>query len=102
MEYVAFVQRDGSGTYRATLPDFPGCEALAMSWLQVEDAVREAVRLHIAGLSDVPAPTPIDVLTEASLPPDACCMFVRLFMHEATPHLLSLPGGLASAASPAT
>jgi predicted RNase H-like HicB family nuclease len=99
LEYVAFVQRDGSGTYHATLPDFPGCEALAGSWLQVEDAIREAVRLHIAGLSDVPAPTPIDVITEANLPHEACCMMVRLFTHEATPHLLSLPGGLASTAT---
>ncbi|GAB2523824.1 type II toxin-antitoxin system HicB family antitoxin [Lysobacter humi (ex Lee et al. 2017)] len=84
MEYVAYVQRDQSGLYRATLPDFPGCVALAGSWLQVEDAVRDAVRSHVQ-IADLPDPTPIDALSEASTPRDACCMYVRLFAHEAMP-----------------
>lgn len=92
MEYVAYVQRDESGLYRASLPDFPGCIALAGSWLQVEDAIRDAVRLHVVQFPDMPEPTPIEALSEASTPRDACCMYVRLFVHEAMPQRIRSVG----------
>lgn len=85
MQYLAFVQRDEPDGFRATLPDFPGCTARAPSWLQMEDAIRMAVRLHAETLEHVPPPTPIEQLTEDSAPPNSCWMLVNLFMHEVTP-----------------
>lgn len=118
MHYLAFVQRDASGTYLATLPDFPGCSATAPSWLQMEAAIRGAVRAHVdAHRLHVPPPTPIESLTEDSAPPDSCWMKVALFTHEVrpTPRLRSprprrvahdvvhaLPGSRTTHAAPAT
>ncbi|MFZ5655875.1 MAG: type II toxin-antitoxin system HicB family antitoxin [Pseudomonadota bacterium] len=86
MHYLAFVQRDESGGYFATLPDFPGCQASAPSWLQLEDAIRGAVRVHVSNRTEpVPPPTPIELLTEDSAPPDSCWMQVALFSHEVRP-----------------
>lgn len=86
MHYLAFVQRDESGAYLATLPDFPGCAASAPSWLQLDDAIRIAVREHVATRTEpVPPPTPIELFTEDSAPPDSCWMQVALFSHEVRP-----------------
>lgn len=86
MQYLAFVQRDAAGAYVATLPDFPGCSATAPSWLQLEAAIRAAVKVHVdAHLLPVPDPTPIESLTEDSAPPDSCWMKVALFNHEVRP-----------------
>lgn len=85
MQYLAFVQRDEPEGFRATLPDFPGCEARAPSWLQIEDAIRLAVRLHAETLETIPPPTPIELLNEDSAPPNSCWMLVTLFMHEVCP-----------------
>jgi predicted RNase H-like HicB family nuclease len=85
MQYVAFVQRDEPIGYRATLPDFPGCSARATSWLQIEDAIRMAVRLHVETIERIPSPTPIELLSEDSAPPNSCWMLVTLFVHEVCP-----------------
>lgn len=86
MHYLAFVQRDETGAYLATLPDFPGCSATAPSWLQLENAIRIAVRLHVrTRLEPVPPPTPIELFTEDSAPPNSCWMQVALFAHEVQP-----------------
>ncbi len=86
MQYFAFVQRDGSGGYLATLPDFPGCTASAASWLQLEGAIRFAVRLHMRErLEPAPEPTPIELFTEDSAPANSCWMQVTLFAHEVQP-----------------
>lgn len=86
MHYLAFVQRDETGAYLATLPDFPGCTATAPSWLQLENAIRNAVRAHMqARGGPVPPPTPIELFTEDSAPSNSCWMQVPLFMHEVQP-----------------
>lgn len=86
MKYLAFVQRDPTGAYYATLPDFPGCSATAPSWLRLEQAIRNAVRVHVDkhGI-DMPPPTPIELLTEDSAPPNSCWMLAQLFVHEVRP-----------------
>ena len=85
MQYVAFIQRDEPTGFRATLPDLPGCEARAPSWMQIEDAIRLAVRLHVEGLERIPSPTPIELFTEDAAPPNSCWMLVELFVHEVCP-----------------
>lgn len=86
MHYFAFVQRDENGAYSATLPDFPDCSASAPSWLQLENAIRVAVRVHMRTRREpVPPPTPIEFFTEDSAPPDSCWMQVTLFAHEVQP-----------------
>lgn len=86
MQYLAFVQRGNGGGYVATLPDFPGCHASAASWLSLEPAIRDAVRVHVREQGTrVPPPTPIELFTEDSAPADACWMEVNLFQHEVTP-----------------
>ena len=86
MHYFAFVQRDENGAYSATLPDFPGCSASAPSWLQLENAIRVAVRTHMRTRREaVPPPTPIELFTEDSAPPNSCWMQVTLFAHEVQP-----------------
>ena len=86
MHYFAFVQRDENGAYSATLPDFPGCSASAPSWLQLENAIRVAVRVHMRTRCEpVPAPTPIELFSEDSAPPNSCWMQVTLFAHEVQP-----------------
>lgn len=86
MKYLAFVQRDPTGAYYATLPDFPGCSATATSWLRLEQAIRNAVRVHVDRYNiDMPPPTPIELLTEDSAPPNSCWMLAQLFVHEVRP-----------------
>jgi predicted RNase H-like HicB family nuclease len=86
MKYLAFVQRDPTGAYYATLPDFPGCSATATSWLRIEQAIRNSVRVHVDRHQiDVPPPTPIELLTEDSAPPNSCWMLAELFVHEVRP-----------------
>jgi predicted RNase H-like HicB family nuclease len=83
MQYLAFVERDGAGAYRATLPDFPGCVAAAASWLQLEGAIRHAVLEHVEQRdAPFPSPTPIELLNEESGPPNSCWMLVSLFAYE--------------------
>ena len=105
MNYYAFVQRDENGDYFATLPDFPGCTARAPSWLQLEGAIRAAVRLDSeTRRGPVPEPTPIEHFTEDSAPPNSCWMQVTLFMHELHPAPAlrrSRPRASASAGLPA-
>ena len=86
MHYFAIVERDETGAYLATLPDLPGCTAHAASWLQLDGAIRHAVREHVAGRGEAaPPPTPIEHFSEDSAPPNSCWMQVALFAHELQP-----------------
>ncbi len=59
-KYAVVIERskDGFGAY---VPDLPGCVALGDSLEEVENLIREAIALHIAGMRDdgleVPQPT---------------------------------------------
>jgi hypothetical protein len=44
-----------------------------------------AVRLHAETIERIPPPTPIELLTEDSAPPNSCWMLVELFVHEVCP-----------------
>jgi predicted RNase H-like HicB family nuclease len=57
------------GNYSAYVPDLPGCVATGLTVKAVEDELREAIRFHVAGLSEdglaVPEPTSIADYIEA-------------------------------------
>lgn len=61
MGYFAFVRRDASRRYHATLPDFPGCRAEAARLADLAEAVRSAVLEH-AGKLGWPPPTRLEQL----------------------------------------
>ena len=49
MRYAIVIEKIGNG-YSAYVPDLPGCVATASSRGTVEQALREAVEFHLAGL----------------------------------------------------
>jgi predicted RNase H-like HicB family nuclease len=65
----AIVTEKADGNYSAYVPDLPGCVATGETVHAVENAIREAIRLHIEGLEEdglpVPAPTTIAEYVEA-------------------------------------
>jgi predicted RNase H-like HicB family nuclease len=60
MRYAIVIERAGSN-FSAYVPDLPGCAATGASHREVEDMLREAIELHIAGMREdnepIPAPT---------------------------------------------
>ena len=62
MKYV-FVIEKGPTSYGATVPDLPGCVAVAETLEELGTLIREAIDFHIEGLlqnwQPVPPPTTI-------------------------------------------
>ena len=62
MRYAVVIER-ANENYSAYVPDLPGCVATGKSREDVEDRIREAIRLHIDGLREdgvaVPEPESI-------------------------------------------
>ncbi len=62
MKYAVLIEK-GPTSYGATVPDLPGCVAVAETPEEVETLIREAIDFHIKGLLQVglpiPAPTTI-------------------------------------------
>ena len=59
MRYMVVIER-GESSWGAHVPDLPGCVAVGETREEVVDLIREAVRLHIAGLrrDGLPVPKP--------------------------------------------
>lgn len=63
--------------YSAHLPDLPGCVTTGATIAEVEQGIREAIDLHLAGLREDGQPIPqpssvveyVDVAAKASLTP---------------------------------
>ena len=57
----AVVNEKAEGNYSAYVPDLPGCIATGATLQEVEQGIREAIELHIAGLREdgdpIPAPS---------------------------------------------
>lgn len=77
MGYFAFVRRDGSRRYHATVPDFPGCRAEADRLDGLADAVRAAVRSH-AHSGNWPAPTSLEKLPKQESDHDGYWLVVEV------------------------
>ena len=60
MKYAVVIER-GPSSYGASVPDLPGCVAVARTRVAVGRLIGEAMALHIAGMRedglDVPPPT---------------------------------------------
>jgi predicted RNase H-like HicB family nuclease len=56
----AIVIENAEGNLSAYVPDLPGCVATGESITDIEQAIREAIELHLAGLRQdgMPIPTP--------------------------------------------
>ena len=56
----AIVIENAEGNLSAYVPDLPGCVATGESIAGIEQAIREAIELHLAGLREdgTPIPTP--------------------------------------------
>ena len=57
MRYAVVIEKAGSN-YGAYVPDLPGCVATGDTVEEVEDNIREAIRLHIDGMREDRLPVP--------------------------------------------
>ncbi len=59
MKYAVVIEQAGSN-YSAYVPDLPGCVATGANIKDAENNIREAIRLHIAGMKEdgLPIPSP--------------------------------------------
>ena len=59
-QYAVVISK-GASTYRATVPDLPGCAAVCRTRAEVEQVIRLAIAGHIRGLMrqgvQIPEPT---------------------------------------------
>lgn len=60
MEYVVIFEK-GENSYGASVPDLPGCIAVAETMAEVRELIAEAIEFHIEGLREdgevVPLPS---------------------------------------------
>ena len=60
MEYVVIFEK-GKNSYGASVPDLPGCIAVAETLKEVQELIAEAIEFHIEGLREdgevVPQPS---------------------------------------------
>jgi predicted RNase H-like HicB family nuclease len=57
MKYAVVIER-GPTSWGATVPDLPGCVAVADTREEVERLIQEAIAFHIAGLREDGLPVP--------------------------------------------
>ena len=67
MKYAVVIEK-GPTSYGATVPDLPGCVAVAETLNEVETLIREAIDFHIEGLRRDSLPVP---------PPTTICEYVE-------------------------
>lgn len=62
MRYGVVIEK-GESSYGAYVPDLPGCVAVGETLEEVEQLIREAVKLHLEGLQEdgLPIPEPNSV-----------------------------------------
>jgi predicted RNase H-like HicB family nuclease len=54
----AIVIEDAGSNFSAYVPDLPGCVAVGSSHAKAEQAIREAIALHLEGLREDGLPVP--------------------------------------------
>lgn len=57
MRYAVVIEKAESN-YAAYVPDLPGCVATGATMAEVEQAIREAIEMHVAGLREDGQPIP--------------------------------------------
>lgn len=60
MKYAVVIER-GPTSWGATVPDLPGCVAVADSRAEVERLIQEAIAIHLDGMRQdgLPVPQPV-------------------------------------------
>jgi predicted RNase H-like HicB family nuclease len=60
MKYAVVIEQ-GPTSWGATVPDLPGCVAVAASRAEVERLIQEAIAIHLDGMRQdgLPVPKPI-------------------------------------------
>jgi predicted RNase H-like HicB family nuclease len=68
-KYAIVVERAGRN-YAAYVPDLPGCVATGTTVAEVEQLLREAIELHVAGLREdgLQVPEPSSVVAYLEVP----------------------------------
>ena len=68
MKYAVVIER-GPTSYGATVPDLPGCFAVAESREEVERLIQEAIEEHVAVLraQGLPVPEPSSSVAEVEV-----------------------------------
>jgi predicted RNase H-like HicB family nuclease len=57
MKYVVLFAQTNTG-YRAHVPDLPGCVAAGATLAETSELMREAIRMHLAGMREDGEPIP--------------------------------------------
>jgi predicted RNase H-like HicB family nuclease len=57
MKYAVLFEQTETG-YSAHAPDIPGCAAAGSTLAETTDLIRQAIRLHIAGMREDGEPVP--------------------------------------------
>jgi predicted RNase H-like HicB family nuclease len=57
MRYAVVIEK-AQGNYSAYVPDLPGCIATGETIAEVQQLIREAIELHIAGMREDGLPIP--------------------------------------------
>lgn len=55
----AIVIEDAGANYSAYVPDLPGCVATGQTIAEVEDRIRGAIEMHLAGMREDGDPIPL-------------------------------------------
>lgn len=58
MRYAVVIENAGLN-FSAYVPDLPGCIATGSTLAEAEDAIREAIGFHLAGLREDGCPIPL-------------------------------------------
>ena len=58
MRYAVVIEK-AQGNYSAYVPDLPGCIATGETIAEVQQLIREAIELHIAGMREDGLPIPL-------------------------------------------
>lgn len=58
MKRYAIVVEDAGTNLAAYVPDLPGCVATGVTVAEVEEAIREAIQMHLEGMAEDGLPTP--------------------------------------------
>lgn len=64
MKYTVLIEK-GPTSYGASVPDLPGCVAVAETRQEVEQLIKEAIALHLQGMREDGDPIPEPITTAA-------------------------------------
>lgn len=65
-DYIALLRKDGDSEFGVDFPDFPGCVTAGATLEEAQRLAREALALHVRGMTEdgepIPAPMSLDAV----------------------------------------